>query len=39
MEKDWDKDRDIYNEDVNREDIVAGVKALGIGLKKDTSLC
>jgi len=39
MEEDWDKDRDIYNKDVDREDIVAGVKALGINLKKDVSLC
>jgi len=34
MEKDWDKDRDIYNKDINRKDIVVKVKALGIGLKK-----
>ena len=38
MEEDQDKDRDIYNKDVDREDIVARVKALGISLKKDVSL-
>ena len=38
MEEDWDKDGDAYNEDVDREDIVAGVEALGIGSKKDASL-
>jgi len=29
MEEDWDKDGDVYK-DVYREDIVAGIKALGI---------
>ena len=35
MEEDWDKDRDVYNKDIDRENIVTGVKALGIGLKKN----
>ena len=39
MEEGWDKDGDVYNKDVDREDIVTGVKALGIGLKKNVSLC
>jgi len=39
MEENGDNDRDVYNEDVDGEDIVAGIKALGIGLKKNTSLC
>jgi len=34
IKEDWDKDRDMY-EDVYREDIVAGIKALGIDLKKN----
>ncbi len=38
MEKDCDKDRNTYNKGVDREDIVAGVKALGIGLNKNVSL-
>ena len=38
MEEDRDKDGDVYNEDIYREDIVAGIKALGISLKKNTSL-
>jgi len=33
MEEDRDKDRDVYNKDIYREDIVAGIKALGINLK------
>ena len=37
MEEDRDKDRDTYK-DVYREDIVAGIKALGINLKKNISL-
>ena len=37
MEEDRDKDKDAY-EDVYREDIVAGIKALGINLKKNISL-
>ena len=36
--EDRDNNRDIYNKDVDREDIVAGIKALGIGLKKNMSL-
>ena len=32
------EDEDIYNKDIDREDIVAGIKALGIGLKKNMSL-
>jgi len=32
------EDGDVYNKDVDREDIVAGIKALGIGLKKNMSL-
>ena len=39
MEEDRDKDGDIYNEDIYREDIVARIKALGINLKKNVSLC
>jgi hypothetical protein len=31
-------DRDIYNKDINREDIVARVKALGISFKKKSLL-
>jgi len=38
MEEDWDKDRDTYNKDVGRENIVTGVKALGISLNKNISL-
>ena len=38
MEEDRDNNRDIYNEDVDREDIVAGIKVLGIGLKKNAFL-
>ena len=38
MEEDRDKDRDVYNKDIYREDIVAGIKALGINLKKNVSL-
>ena len=38
MEEDQDKNRDAYK-DVHREDIVAGIKALGIDLKKNVSLC
>jgi lambda repressor-like predicted transcriptional regulator len=38
MEEDRDKDGDIYNKDVYREDIVARIKALGINLKKNISL-
>ena len=37
IEKGWDKNRDIYNEGVYRKDIVAGIKALGIDLKKNVS--
>ena len=37
MEEDWDKDGDAYK-DVYREDIVAGIEALGINLKKNVSL-
>jgi len=37
MEEDQDKDGDVYK-DVYREDIVAGIKALGINLKKNISL-
>jgi lambda repressor-like predicted transcriptional regulator len=37
MEEDWDKDGDAYK-DVYREDIVAGIKALGINLKKNVPL-
>jgi len=37
MEEDRDKDRDRYK-DVYREGIVAGIKALGINLKKNASL-
>ena len=33
-----DKNGNAYNKDVDREDIVAGVKALGIGLKKNVPL-
>jgi hypothetical protein len=29
----------VYNEDVDEKDIVAKIKALGIGLKKNISLC
>ena len=32
------EDGDAYNGDVDGEDIVAGIKALGISLKKNTSL-
>ena len=39
MEEDWDKGGDIYNKDIYKEDIVAGIKALGISLKKNVSLC
>jgi len=38
MEEDWDKDGDIYK-DVYREDIVAGIEALGIDLQKNVPLC
>ena len=38
MEKDQNKDRGIYNEDVDKEDIVTKVKALNISLKKNISL-
>jgi len=38
MEKNRDKDGDAYNKDVYREDIVAGIKALGINSKKNISL-
>ena len=38
MEEDRDKDGDIYNKDIYREDIVAGIEALGINLKKNISL-
>jgi len=38
MEEDCDKDRNVYNKGVDREDIVAGVKALGIGLNKNIFL-
>ena len=37
MEEDCDKDRNAYNKGVNREDIVAGIKALRIGLNKNIS--
>ena len=33
-----EEDGDIYNGDVDREDIVTRIKALGIGLKKNMSL-
>ena len=35
MKEDWDKDGGIYNEHVDKEDIITKVKALGIGLKKN----
>jgi lambda repressor-like predicted transcriptional regulator len=38
MGEDRDNNRDVYNEDIDREDIVARIKALGISLKKNTSL-
>ena len=38
MEEDGDNNRDIYNKDIDRENIVARIKALGISLKKNTSL-
>ena len=38
MEKDCDKNRNIYNKGVDREDIVARIKALGINLKENISL-
>ena len=38
MGEDGDNNRDIYNKDVDREDIVAEIKALGISLKKNISL-
>ena len=38
MEEDGDNDRDIYNKDINRKDIVAKIEALGISLKKNISL-
>ena len=37
MKEDRDKDGDAY-EDVHREDIVAGIEALGIDSKKNVSL-
>ena len=37
MEEDRDKDKGAYK-DVYREDIVAGIKALGINLKNNVSL-
>jgi len=37
MEEDWDKDGDAY-EDVHREDIVAGIEALGIDSQKNVPL-
>jgi len=39
MEEGWDKSGDIYNKGVYKEDIVARIKALGINLKKNISLC
>ena len=39
IKEDWDKSGDIYNKDIYKEDIVAGIKALRIGLKKNMSLC
>ena len=38
IEEDGDNNRDIYNRDVDRKDIVTRIKALGISLKKNTSL-
>jgi len=39
IEEGWDKSGDIYNEGGYRKDIVAGIKALRINLKKNVSLC
>ena len=39
IEEDGDNNRDVYNKDVDGEDIVAGTKALEINVKKNIYLC
>ena len=38
MEEDWDKNKDVYNKDIDKKNIVAKIKALGIGSNKNMFL-